>query len=114
MIAECPKYRTTVKCVSITGLVGKMRKEDFMRLENQSFTWVVLQKSAKQKELAINRHLQLKSNVEGQVIKGAVQQPFIVMPQEEAEEREKSPTMSRSPEGRPVTAQKRTIEMNVN
>jgi len=34
LIAECPKYRTTVKCVSITGLVGKMRKEDFMRLEN--------------------------------------------------------------------------------
>jgi len=43
-----------------------------------------------------------------------VQQPFIVKPREEAEEREQSPIMSRSPEGRPVTAQKRTIEMNVN
>lgn len=34
------------------------------------------------------------------------------MPQEEVEEREQSPK-SRSPE-RPVTAQKRTIEMNAN
>lgn len=33
LIAECPEYRTTVKCVSLTGLVGKMKREDFMRLE---------------------------------------------------------------------------------
>jgi len=28
-------YRTTVKCTSIDGLIGCMKKDDFYRLENQ-------------------------------------------------------------------------------
>lgn len=64
LIAECPEYRTTVKCVSLTGLVGKMKREDFMRLEIQPYTWNALTLNAKNKEQAINKHLQLKNTVE--------------------------------------------------
>lgn len=60
----CTHYRTTVKCVSLHGLVGKMKKEDFMRLENQTYSWHALMLNAKNKEYAINKHLQLKSSVE--------------------------------------------------
>ena len=64
LIAECPEYRTTVKCVSLTGLVGKMKREDFMRLEIQPYTWNALTMNAKNKEQAVNKHLQLKNTVE--------------------------------------------------
>jgi hypothetical protein len=53
-----------VKCVSLTGLVGKMKREDFMRLEIQPYTWNALTLNAKNKEQAINKHLQLKNTVE--------------------------------------------------
>jgi len=39
LISGCDKYRTSVKCVSLHGLLGKMKKEDFLRLENQSYSW---------------------------------------------------------------------------
>jgi hypothetical protein len=64
MIAGCLKYRTSVKCVSLHGLVGRMKKEDFMRLENQTYSWSALTKNAKNKEQAINRTLTLKGQVE--------------------------------------------------
>jgi hypothetical protein len=35
-----------------------------MRLENQSYSWQALMINAKNKEQAINRHLQLKNTVE--------------------------------------------------
>jgi hypothetical protein len=57
MIMGCPTYRTTVKCVSLTGLVGKMKKDDFMRLESQTYSWQALTLNAKTKEQAINKHL---------------------------------------------------------
>lgn len=68
LIINCPTYRTTVKCISLTGLVGVMKKDDFMRLEFQTFTWNALNLSAKNKELAISRHLQLKNNVESGIM----------------------------------------------
>jgi hypothetical protein len=71
LIAESPEYRTTVKCVSLTGLVGKMKTEDFMRLEVQPYTWNVLTLNAKNKEQAINKHLQLKNTVETGIHIGA-------------------------------------------
>ena len=64
LIALCPEYRTTVKCMSLTGLVGKMKREDFMRLEIQPYTWNALTLNAKNKEKAVNKHLQLKNSVE--------------------------------------------------
>jgi hypothetical protein len=64
MIMGCNQYRTTVKCVSLTGLVGKMKREDFMRLENQTYSWQALILNAKNKEQSINKHLQLKTSVE--------------------------------------------------
>lgn len=59
-MSGCPKYRTSAKCVSLHGLVGRMKKEDFMRLENQTYSWVALSQNAKNKEQAINRMLTLK------------------------------------------------------
>lgn len=35
LISKQKVYRTTVKCTSIDGLIGCMKKDDFYRLENQ-------------------------------------------------------------------------------
>jgi hypothetical protein len=64
LISGCSTYRTTVKCVSLHGLLGKMKKEDFLRLENQTYSWQALCINAKTKENAINKLLKLKTNVE--------------------------------------------------
>jgi hypothetical protein len=50
------------------GLVGRMKREDFMRLEMQPYTWTALSMSAKNKEQAISRLLTLKNNVETKVM----------------------------------------------
>lgn len=71
LIAGCSKYRTSVKCVSLKGLVGRMKKEDFLRLEFQNYSWQVLSQNAKTKEQAINKHLQLKSKVEVHIVNSA-------------------------------------------
>jgi hypothetical protein len=34
-----------------------MRKDDFLRLENQAYTWQALSQNAKTKEQTINKHL---------------------------------------------------------
>lgn len=41
-----------------------MKREDFMRLEIQPYTWNALTLNAKNKEQAVNKHLQLKNTVE--------------------------------------------------
>jgi len=40
-------YQTTVKCTSMQGLVWCMRREDFLRLENQSSAWTAISFNAK-------------------------------------------------------------------
>lgn len=47
MITKQALYRTTVKCTSITGLIGCMKKEDFYRLENQPQAWKAITANAK-------------------------------------------------------------------
>jgi len=42
-----PKYRTTVICTSIEGSVICMKKEDFLRLENQQNAWNIISTNAK-------------------------------------------------------------------
>jgi len=39
LIAGMNTYRTTCHCISLTGLVAKMKREDFIRLENQPYSW---------------------------------------------------------------------------
>ena len=44
-----------------------MKREDFMRLENQPYSWAALTLSAKNKEQSINRLLVLKNKVQSSV-----------------------------------------------
>jgi len=44
-----------------------MRREDFMRLENQPYSWSALTLNAKNKEQAINKLLVLKNKVQSSV-----------------------------------------------
>ncbi len=67
LIAGMTTYRTTCKCISLTGLVARMRREDFMRLENQPYSWTALSISAKTKEASINKLLVLKNKVQSTV-----------------------------------------------
>ncbi|CDW86844.1 cyclic nucleotide-binding domain containing protein [Stylonychia lemnae] len=61
-------YTTTVKCTSLQGLVGQMKREDFLRLENQAFAWTQLQKNAKLKQIAIAKRITIKNDVEVQLL----------------------------------------------
>lgn len=63
LIDRNPSYSTTVKCVSLQGLVGRMKKEDFLRLENQAFAWTQLLKNAKLKQIAIAKRITTKNDV---------------------------------------------------
>lgn len=118
MIAGCAKYRTTVKCVSLKGLVGRMKKEDFLRLEFQNYSWQVLSQNAKTKEQAINKHLQLKSKVEVNIVnstkpayttKGSSHRQ--VKPLSDQKSRQASPDNAHLKSPVPT---KRTMEINVN
>lgn len=60
-------YTTTVTCTSLQGLVGQMKKEDFLRLENQAFAWTQLLKNAKLKQIAIAKRISTKNDVEIQL-----------------------------------------------
>ena len=60
-------YTTTVTCTSLGGLVGQMKKEDFLRLENQGFAWTQLLKNAKLKQIAIAKRISTKNDVEIQL-----------------------------------------------
>eukprot|EP00347_Sterkiella_histriomuscorum_P008621 403344394 len=64
LIDHNPLYTTTVYCSSLQGLVGQMKKEDFLRLENQAYAWTQLLKNAKLKQIAIARRITIKNDVE--------------------------------------------------
>ena len=49
LIHLSPQYTTSVVCSSLNGLVGRMKREDFLRLENQAYAWNQLLKNAKMK-----------------------------------------------------------------
>jgi hypothetical protein len=58
-----PVYRTTVKCSSLTACVWVMKKEDFVRLENQTLSWQAIVANAKSKTDMITKRLSLKQEV---------------------------------------------------
>ena len=60
----CESYRTTVKCSSVNGLLGVMKKDDFLRLENQATAWQAILMNAKVKDHNINKRIALKNRVE--------------------------------------------------
>jgi len=64
-------YRTSVKCTSLEGLVGCMKREDFLRLEHQNSSWTVISSNAKQKNQTIEKRINLKKDVAERVEKEA-------------------------------------------
>jgi hypothetical protein len=58
-----------VKCSSLTGLIGCMRREDFLRLENQTFAWQTISQNARGKEAMIDRRMGVKKEVEVRLTK---------------------------------------------
>lgn len=63
LIDKSDHYTTTVVCTTLHGLLGQMKKEDFLRLENQAYAWTALLKNAKLKQMAVARSITLKNNV---------------------------------------------------
>ena len=57
-------YRTTVKCSSLTAIVWVMKRDDFLRLENQTLSWQSIVANAKSKSDMINKRLSLKHEVQ--------------------------------------------------
>ena len=53
MISKQKVYRTTVKCISIDGVIGQMKREDFFRLEHQVTAWRAIVQNAAQKDVTI-------------------------------------------------------------
>jgi hypothetical protein len=64
-------YRTTVKCTSLDGLVGCMRREDFLRLEHQHSSWAAISSNAMQKNQTVEKRINLKKDVAERVEKEA-------------------------------------------
>ena len=64
-------YHTTVKCTSLDGLVGCMKREDFLRLEHQNSSWSAISSNAKQKNQTIEKRINLKKDVAERVEKEA-------------------------------------------
>eukprot|EP00347_Sterkiella_histriomuscorum_P015778 403355716 len=60
-------YSTTVICCSLNGLVGAMKREDFMRIENQQSAWKALQLNCRQKNQQINKNIALQNEVLQQI-----------------------------------------------
>ncbi|CDW89498.1 UNKNOWN [Stylonychia lemnae] len=63
LIQQSEFYQTSVICTSLTGLVGAMKREDFLRLENQQSAWKQLQINASQKISQIKKNICLKNDV---------------------------------------------------
>ena len=60
LITKQELYRTSVKCSSLEGSVACMRKEDFLRLENQTLCWQAIIGNAKQKQQTIVKRVYMK------------------------------------------------------
>jgi hypothetical protein len=85
-----------------------MRREDFMRLENQPYSWSALTLNAKNKEQAINTLLVLKNKVQSSVQMTSKQVEVQMI--EESKIREKKAQENEEPS---KMADKKTIEIDV-
>jgi len=70
-------YRTTVKCTSLDGLVGCMKREDFLRLEHQHSSWAAISSNATQKNQTIEKRINLKRDVAERVEKEANNEEYM-------------------------------------
>lgn len=91
-----------------------MKREDFMRLENQPYSWSALTLSAKNKEQAINKLLILKNKVQSSVSITSKQVEVQMMEEEKIREKKALENQTKNDHPSKTSMEdKRTIEIDV-